>query len=237
LAESGLASRRKAEKLVADGRVTVNGTVVQELGFQVEPGSDFVLLDGKPVRQEDRQYYLLYKPSGYISAVTDPRGRPTVVDLLKGVEVRIYPVGRLDYDTAGLIVLTNDGDFALALSHPRHGVEKEYQARVLGRVTPAELLRLEQGVDIGDFVTSPAKAEVVGTNAGTTTLRVTIHEGKYRQVRRMCEAIGHRVVLLTRIRYGDLTLEGLEPGQFRRLNAEEVSALFALAVTSGTRNC
>jgi 23S rRNA pseudouridine2605 synthase len=226
LSAAGLASRREAETLIAAGRVTVNGVVVTELGSKADPGRDRIALDGKPVRlKRERLYILLYKPAGYVTTLKDPEGRPVVTSLLKGVKERVYPVGRLDYNTEGLLLLTNDGGWANGLAHPRHEVEKEYLVKVRGSVSPEQLKSLADGVLLDDGPTAPAAVRLEHETARNSRISVTIHEGRYRQVRRMCEAVGLTVVALKRVRYGFLGLDGMKPGEFRFLTPEESGRL------------
>ncbi|HZK54502.1 MAG TPA: pseudouridine synthase [Desulfosporosinus sp.] len=236
LAQAGVASRRHAEQLIVDGRVTVNGTKVSVLGTKVSLQDD-IQVDGHTVeRSEERHYYLLNKPVSVITSVSDPEGRPTVVELMKDVPVRIYPVGRLDYETSGLLVLTNDGELAHRLMHPTFGVEKTYRVWVQGPVGIKALESLRQGVLLEDGNTAPAKVSRVSNVAKGTNppyqghhleiLEVTIHEGRNRQIRRMFAAIGYPAVKLERIRFGSLTLEhSLDVGTYRALTIEEVGEL------------
>jgi len=226
LAQAGFASRRAAEGMITAGRVAVNGTVVTELGTKVDPDSDVVTLDGKLVAVEkERVYVLLHKPAGYVTTLSDPQGRPLVTDLLKGVSARVFPVGRLDYNTEGLLLLTNDGALANRLAHPRYGVEKEYHVRVRGEVSGEQLAALAGGVALEEGKTAPAQARVVKGSDNNTWLSLVIHEGRYRQVRRMCEEVGLTVVRLKRVRYGFLEMGGLRPGEFRFLTGDEVKRL------------
>ncbi len=218
LASTGLASRRAAEVYIRDGRVTVNGQVA-DLGTRVADGDD-VRLDGDPVTAQKVVVVLLNKPAGMITSVGDSRGRPTVTDAVK-TDVRVFPVGRLDRATTGALVLTNDGDLAHRLMHPKHGVEKSYLADVEGVPTEEALERLRQGVELEDGMTHPAAVRSVRPGQ----LEITIHEGRNRQVRRMCAAIGHPVRRLHRNRYGPLTVEGLAPGAWRAVVADELEAL------------
>lgn len=212
--------------MITSGRVTVNGTVVTELGSKADPATDRITLDGKTVRlKAKRLYILLNKPAGYVTTLKDPEGRPVVVSLLKGVMERVYPVGRLDYNTEGLLLLTNDGDWANGLAHPRHEVEKEYLVKVRGAVTSEQMQRLAVGVDLEDGRTAPARVRLEQESDKNSRLSITIHEGRYRQVRRMCEATGLSVVALKRVRYGFLGLGELKPGEFRFLTSDEVRRL------------
>jgi 23S rRNA pseudouridine2605 synthase len=220
LAHAGVASRRAAEALVAAGRVTVGGEVVRDPARDVT-GDEAIAVDGEAVRAPGaRVVYALHKPAGVVSTARDTHGRRTVVDLLP-VAQRLYPVGRLDADTTGLILLTNDGDLAYALTHPRFEVPRTYRARVEGRPGERALRALRRGVELDDGRTAPARVRLVGPQE----LELTIHEGRKRQVRRMCEAVGHRVIALRRIAFGPLRLGDLAPGQHRRLTAAEVKRL------------
>ena len=226
LSQAGIASRRQAEAMITAGRVAVNGAVVTELGTRADPDHDMIVVDGRPLTVTAvKRYILLYKPSGYMTTLKDPEGRPLVIDLLKGIGERVYPVGRLDYNSEGLLLLTNDGDWANRLAHPRYEIDKEYHVRVQGQVTPEQVGRLGAGVTLEDGRTAPATVAVLKESEQNTWISVTIHEGRYRQVRRMCEAVGLSVVRLRRNRYGFLNLAGLNPGEFRELTAEEAKRL------------
>jgi pseudouridine synthase len=230
LAHAGVASRRHAEALMIAGRVTVNGAVVRELGTRVDQARDDVRVDGQPVRrQAAHDYILLHKPVGPVTTASDPQGRRTVLDLLPPElrARRIYPVGRLDRDTEGLLLLTNDGEMALRLAHPRFALPKEYHALVAGSPSPAELDRLARGVLLPGEArpTAPARVWIAGTTGAETWVGLEIHEGRNRQVRRMLEAVGHRVRRLRRVRVGSLTLGALALGAWRPLAPEEVAAL------------
>lgn len=229
LAHAGIASRRKAEILMAEGRVRLNGELVREPGTEVDPAKDRVEYNGQPVKLESKIYILLNKPAAYISSVSDPQGRKTVLDLLPDIDVRVYPVGRLDYDTEGLLLLTNDGYFANLMIHPRYKVEKTYTARVRGRLNKAELDQLKKGVKLDDGWTAPARVDILKSDARESILKITIHEGRKRQVRRMCEAIGHQVIHLERSSFAFLTLKGVAPGHYRHLKNSEVKQLIKLA--------
>jgi 23S rRNA pseudouridine2605 synthase len=226
LAHAGVASRRSAERLISDGRVTVGGEVVTDPARDVDDSSD-VRFDGEAVAAEARVVFALNKPAGVVSTARDTHGRPTVVSLVPS-ERRLYPVGRLDADTTGLILLTNDGELANQLTHPRYEVEKTYLATVEpGRVSERDLRALREGVELDDGVTSPASARQVRFGV----LEIRISEGRKRQVRRMVEAIGHRVVALERVAFGPLRLERLAPGRYRRLSAAEIERLRKAAAT------
>jgi len=220
LARAGVASRRVVEEMIEDGRVRVNGEVAV-LGQRADPEVDLVEVDGALVGvRPDTVWYLLNKPAGVLSTASDPQGRPTVVQLVPA-EPRVFPVGRLDADTEGLLLLTNDGEVTNRLTHPRHGVEKEYLAHVEGTPSRGALRRLREGVELDDGITAPAKASVVSPGV----VRLVIHEGRNRQVRRMCEAVGHPVRRLVRVRIGPLTDSRLAPGAWRELRQDEVRAL------------
>ena len=226
LARVGFGSRRVCEELIADGRVAVNGEVA-ELGRRVDPDSDRVEVDGIPVGvRPDLVYYLLNKPAGVVTTARDPQGRPTVVDLVP-VDPRVFPVGRLDFETEGLLLLTNDGELAHGLTHPSRGVPKVYLAQLDGTPNPAALRRLETGVDLEDGRTAPARARVAQSVPGGSAVEISVHEGKNRQVRRMLEAVGHPVRRLVRIRFGPIVDHGLRPGQWRPLTHDEVRSLYA----------
>ncbi len=220
LSRAGLGSRRVCDDLIADGRVRVNGDIA-ELGRRVDPESDTVEVDGVRIGvRQGLRYLLLNKPAGVVTTASDPQGRRTVIDIVPD-EPRIYPVGRLDLETEGLLLLTNDGDLTYRLTHPSHGVEKEYLAHVQGRPSRASLRHLREGVDLDDGPTAPARASMLEPSV----LRLTLHEGRNRQVRRMCEHIGHPVVRLVRVRIGPVTDRRLGPGEWRDLDQAEVRAL------------
>jgi 23S rRNA pseudouridine2605 synthase len=234
LARVGIGSRRACEELIADGRVTVNGEVA-ELGRRVDLEADLVEVDGSPIGiRPDLVHLLLNKPAGVVTTADDPQGRPTVVELVPS-EPRVFPVGRLDQDTEGLLLLTNDGELAHRLTHPSYGVEKEYVAHVQGQPSRGAIRRLREGIELEDGLTAPATASL----AGPGVVRIAIHEGRNRQVRRMCEAIGHPVERLVRVRIGPLADRRLEPGAWRELTFDEIRSLERAVATpdpeSGTR--
>jgi len=222
LSQAGIASRRASEKLMLEGRVTVNGTTVTELGTKADPARDDIRVDGRRIKAaEQHRYILLNKPRGYVTTRSDPHRRRTVLDLLRAVREYIYPVGRLDYDSEGLLILTNDGDLAARLTHPRHGVARVYEARVLGEPDAHDISRLSKGVTIEGRRTAPA--EVVALGPGH--LRITVREGRNRQVRKMCDAIGHPVEELRRVAIGPIRDPKLKAGQWRDLTPEEIKRL------------
>ena len=229
ISAAGVASRRAAEKLIGEGRVTVNGKTVTELGTKADPERDDIRVDERRVKHAQRhRYFLLNKPRGYVTTRSDPEQRPTVLDLLKGVREYVYPVGRLDFDSEGLLILTNDGELAVTLTHPRHEVERVYEALVLGVPDAHDLDRLSRGVVIEGRRTSPAQVELLRerrTEGDTSVLRITIHEGRTRQVRKMADAIGHPVRTLKRVRIGPIADKNLRPGSYRELTPDEVRKL------------
>lgn len=226
MALCGVASRRASEEMIAAGHVCVNGRTVTEMGVQVDEERDRVTVDGAPIRLEEEKHYLAYyKPVGEVTTVSDPEGRATVMDKFRDYPVRLYPVGRLDYDSEGLLLLTNDGGMMNSLLHPSHEVNKTYLARVSSRLEDESVRRLRQGVTLDGRLTSPAQVRVVRYETFDTVVLVTIHEGRYRQVRRMFEAVGHQVVSLRRVGFGPIQLGDLPRGQWRRLTDAEVRRL------------
>ena len=236
LAEAGIASRRGAERLIESGRVSVNGHPVVELGARADPAHDRIAVDGQEIRPaEPKRYVLLHKPAGYLTTREDPRGRARVFDLLPDVGARLHSVGRLDYDAEGLLLLTNDGTLTYRLTHPRHGVPRVYHVSVDGHVDEAVIGRLERGVLLED---GPARAQEVRRlepEAGRARLALTLTEGRYREVKRLCRAVGLRVRRLVRVAYGPLRLERLPPGGWRELTPREVAALLAESASPGSR--
>ncbi len=225
LAHAGVASRRKAEEMIAEGRVQVNGEVVTQLGTKVNPHRDVIQVDGRALGKPERPvYYLLNKPRGVLSAARDVRGRKTVVDLVQA-RSRLYPVGRLDMDSEGLLLLTNDGALALRLAHPRYEHEKEYRVLVAGTPSEEALARLRGGVGLEGGWTRPAQVTIERVSDGNTWLRMVLREGRKRQIRRMVEVVGHEVLRLIRVRMGPLRLGGLAPGAYRPLTREELAAM------------
>jgi 23S rRNA pseudouridine2605 synthase len=232
LAQAGVASRRKAEELITAGRVKVNGRVVSELGSKVDPVRDEVTVGGRKLHAEEPVYLILNKPKGYVTTLSDPERRPTVMELLGKVEERVYPVGRLDFNTEGVLLLTNDGDLAHALMHPSRGVKKTYRVKLRGEAGQEVVDAWRRGVTLDDGdKTAPAEVEALGPSEGgrNSWLEVTIHEGKNRQIHRMAEAMGLTVAKLQRVRYAGLDVEEVRPGRWRSLRRDEVEALRRVA--------
>ena len=236
LASAGVASRRKAEALVLDGRVQVNGETVRVLGTKVDPARDLVLVDGRPVaRPEARSYFLLYKPPGCVTTASDPEGRPTALDYLRAVRARVFSVGRLDYDAEGAVLFTDDGELANRLAHPRYGHRRVYLVKVKGEPPPEALERLRAGVRLED---GPAQALEVAVHEAAeknTWIRLVVGEGRFHLVKRLCEAVGLPVLRLFRPEFGGVTVDGLRPGRYRPLNADEVRTMRrAVGLEGGT---
>lgn len=226
LAGAGIASRRKAETLILEGSVTVNGKVITRLGTKADPEKDAIKVSGKRViPSQPRVYGILNKPAGYVTTRRDPQGRPTVMDLVGGKGRGVYPIGRLDYASEGLLLLTNDGELANALMHPSREVPKSYLAKVKGVLTDDEIRKLERGIRIGGRPTAPARVRKSGLGEKNSWIEITLHEGRNRQVRKMCEALGHFILKLRRVRYGPLDIRDLEPGAYRSLTGAEVQSL------------
>jgi len=226
LAHAGVASRRKADELICQGHVKVNGEEVRKLGSKIET-HDLVEVDGVPICQEEKVYFLFYKPRAVITSVSDEKGRKTVLDYFLGIKKRIYPVGRLDWDTSGLLLLTNDGDFAEKMVHPKYEIDKTYLAKVEGEANKENLRPLVFGVKIDGKKTSPARYEIVNVDIvkKTSVVRLLIHEGRNHQVKKMFEKVGLPVKKLKRERFGNLDLQGLRSGEYRRLSRKEISLL------------
>ncbi|WKV09032.1 pseudouridine synthase [Thermoanaerobacterium sp. CMT5567-10] len=225
LAECGIASRRKCEQLILDGKIKVNGTVIKNLGIKIDPDKDIVEYNGRVVAKVQHNIYImLNKPTGFITTVKDQFGRPSVLDIIK-IKDRIYPVGRLDYNTSGLLLLTNDGDIANKLMHPKHEIDKVYIAKIRGIPDDKDLDRFRNGLLLDNRLTAKAKIEILKKINNDALVKIVIHEGRNRQIRRMCELIGHPVMTLKRIKIGDLELGNLKVGQWRYLTGEEVQYL------------
>ncbi|MBQ7498274.1 MAG: rRNA pseudouridine synthase [Selenomonas sp.] len=227
ISQAGIASRRAAESIILEGRVEVDGQVIRELGGKYDPELVEIRVDGKIISApEAHVYYLLNKPKGYVSTASDERGRRTVLDLLPEIKERIYPIGRLDMNTEGLLLLTNDGELMNGLLHPRYEVQKTYVARIATGLSEAALRALREGVKLEDGLTAPARVRVLETAPGRTRVEVTIHEGRNRQVRRMFKAVGHEVLALKRTAFAGLSLEGVRRGEHRALTEEEIRSLY-----------
>ncbi len=229
IARAGITSRRGAERLIRAGRIAVDGTVVTRMGFKADPRRQIITCDGKVISAEKKIHILLHKPVGYVTTLRDPQGRPIVTDLLDSPvnSARLFPVGRLDIDTSGALIMTNDGDLAHRILHPSHTVDKSYLAVVRGHPGNTQLNRLERGIEINGRRTAPARVEIAGRRRETTTLKVIIHEGKKRQIRKMMAAINHPVLSLKRTAYGNLRLGNLRPGQYRYISREELKKIFS----------
>jgi 23S rRNA pseudouridine2605 synthase len=225
IARCGISSRRKAEELILNGCVNLNGVVITELGTKINPEKDVVMVDNKIISETKEFIYIkLYKPEGYVTTVKDQFGRKTVIDLIN-INERIYPIGRLDYNTSGLLLLTNDGDLANKLMHPKYNIYKTYIAEVDGRVSDEAIIRLKNGVKIEDYKTAPARVNLISHKDNSSIVQVSIYEGKNRQVRKMLEAVGHSVRTLKRISFGKINLGDLKPGSWVHLNEEEIKFL------------
>ncbi|MBU0674831.1 MAG: rRNA pseudouridine synthase [Proteobacteria bacterium] len=226
IAAAGICSRRQAEKHIVGGDISVDGVITTELGTRVDPLTQQITFRGKMLPQPEKVCYLLNKPKGYVTTMDDPQGRPVVTDLLKGVRERVYPVGRLDLDTEGALLLTNDGELAHRILHPSNEIMRTYELEVAARPMQSKLDLLTQGIDIEGRKTWPAQVRILNSNSKQTTLEIIIHEGRKRQVRKMFEAIGHPVVTLRRIKYGQLGLGGLRVGSFRKISQKELENVF-----------
>ncbi len=226
MARCGVASRREAENIILAGRVKVNKKIVTELGTKVDIDNDKVFLDGELIRPEKKLYYImLNKPKGYVTTAKDEFDRKTVLELVADIDARLYPVGRLDYDSEGLLLLTNDGDFAYRMTHPTQHIPKKYHAIVSGTPDVGHVMKLRHGVEIDGYVTKPARVEIADTRENTTQLNITISEGKNRQIRKMCEAIGFPVIKLKRVSIGNVNLGNLPKGKWRHLSEGELNIL------------
>lgn len=231
LAQAGVASRRKCEEMILAGKVEVNGELVTTLGTKVDPETDIIKVSGRLIRGENKIYLMFNKPKGVITSASDPKGRKVVTDYLKGITERVYPVGRLDYDTEGLLLLTNDGEFANLLTHPKHHVPKTYHATVKGIPHGTALDKLKAGIKLEDGMTAPAEVEYkdIDEEKKEAVISITIHEGRNRQVRRMFDAISHPVIRLKRISFGDILLQNLKRGSYRHLTKDEINHLQQMA--------
>lgn len=226
ISAAGIDSRRHAEKFITEGRVSVNGEVVRELGVKADPQKDVIRIDGNTISVENTHYYIaLHKPAEYVTTMSDPQNRPTVVDLVRNIPERVYPVGRLDYDSSGLLLLTNDGDFAQKIQHPRFQIPKTYRAKIAGRLNSAELKQISKGISLPDGIFKPEDLKVEKINDKSCWLRLTLREGKNRIIRRGLEAIGHQVSRLVRESIGNITLTGLKEGEWRLLTGQEIHQL------------
>ncbi|MFN2341508.1 MAG: pseudouridine synthase [Halanaerobium sp.] len=225
MAHAGVASRRKSEEIIAEGRVKVNGEIVTEMGFKVDPEADEIIVDGEVISEEKKRYILLNKPEGYITTVSDPEGRPTVMDLIPDLKQRLYPAGRLDYDSSGLLIMTNDGDLTYKLTHPKKEVDKKYRVLAQGELKEEDFEKFEEGMIIDGQKTAPAKISNVSYKNDQTQFEIVIHEGRNRQVRRMAKIAGFSVISLKRVAFAFLTLKGVKEGDFRYLSDQEVDKL------------
>ena len=225
IAQSGIASRRKADELTLQGKVKINGAVMKEPGYNVAE-SDVIEVNGHIIKADSKKIYImLNKPKGFITSVDDERERPTVMDLISDIDERIFPVGRLDFNTSGMLIMTNDGDLAYKLSHPKNHIYKTYRAKVSGQISAERLARLRKGVDIGGFVTSKAIVDVIKQSERSAVVEIKIYEGKNRQVRKMFAAVGNKVLDLERIEIGELRLGHLKQGHYRKLTQKEIQYL------------
>ncbi len=236
LAKAGIASRRGAEELIRAGRIAINGTTSTELGVKADPDHDHITCDGTPILAEQKMYVLLNKPSGYVTTMSDPQGRPIVAELLATLPQRLFPVGRLDLETEGALLMTNDGEVGNAILHPRFEVNKTYEAWVAGFPSAQHLQQLERGIILEGIKTHPASLRILKRRTNQTLVEIIIHEGKKRQVRKMFEAINHRVVHLRRTAYGQLRLGTLEPGKYRVLDRNDLKKIFSNKIPFTIKN-
>lgn len=229
MADIGIASRRKCEQYISEGKVKVNGTIITELGTKINPNNDVVEFENKKIelKNDKKEYILLNKPIGYVTTVKDQFDRPTVLDLVKEKNIRLVPVGRLDMYTSGALILTNDGDFVYKITHPKHEIEKSYIATIKGSIEKTEISELEKGVQIEDYITKPAKVKILKIDEvkKISRIEITIHEGKNREVRKMCESIGHAVISLHRNKIGSISVKDLKIGTYRNLKKDEIEKL------------
>jgi pseudouridine synthase len=227
IAQCGIASRRKAEEFISAGRIAIDGVISREMGIRVIPGEHTITFDGKPIEAREKLvYYLLNKPKGYVTTLADPQGRPIVTSLIKTSNARLFPVGRLDLDTEGALILTNDGEFAQKIQHPSHEIHKTYEALVKGFPDQAKISQLERGIFLEGKMTSPATVSVKAKVGGNSLMQITIHEGRKRQVKKMFAFIGNPVLQLKRTAYGKLTLGRIALGDYRQLNSSELNKIF-----------
>lgn len=236
LAKAGIASRRGAEQLIRAGRIAINGATVTELGVKADPDHDHITCDGAPILFEQKMYVLLNKPSGYVTTMSDPQGRPIVADLLAAIPQRLFPVGRLDLETEGALLMTNDGELGNAILHPRFEVNKTYEAWVAGFPSAQHLQQLERGIVLEGIKTYPARLRILKRRTNQTLVEIIIHEGKKRQVRKMFQAINHRVVHLRRTAYGQLRLGTLAPGKYRVLDRNDLKKIFSNKIPFTIKN-
>ena len=228
LAKAGICSRRKAEEYISQGRVSVDGSVITEQGRKFDASRHTITFNGRNISAAEKKVYiLLNKPKGYVTTMNDPQGRPIVTSLIKDIKGRLFPVGRLDLDTEGALLLTNDGELSQRILHPSNEVKKTYEATVRGKLTSQDIFLLENGVEVDGRKTWPAHLEIQGARAGNTTVRITIHEGRKRQVRKMFDAVGHPVYSLKRLSYGGLKLGNLKPGTYRILGPRDLANIFS----------
>jgi len=228
LADCGVASRRKCDELISQGKVKVNGKVTRELGLDIKP-TDVVMFENRVVRASvKRVYYKLHKPKGYVTTANDDKGRKTVVELMRGVQERVYPIGRLDYDTEGLLILTNDGDITNILTHPKNEVKKTYIASIEGEIDMEDVKKISKGIDIGGYVTQPCSVSIISKDEKFTRVEVVISEGKNHQVKKMFEAVGKNVAFLKRVSIGEIKLGGLARGEYKALTTKEIAYLKSL---------
>jgi len=228
MAHAGIASRRKCEKIIEEGRVKVNGVVITKMGAKVDPIEDIIEVDGQEIEKEEKIYLKLYKPTGYVTTVKDPHGRKTVMDLINGIEQRIYPVGRLDSDSSGLLLLTNDGKLTHRITHPSFELDKEYEVVVEGKPTEKKLNEFRTGIELKEGKTAPAQLEKINEDNKNFTYKVVIHQGMNRQIRRMFDKIGYRVLSLKRLKIDNIGLGSLRPGEYKTLCKQEVENLLRL---------
>ena len=229
IAQAGLASRRAAEEMIRQGRVQVNGDVVTELGIRVDPDKDEISVDRQPIAVIPKKVYLLfYKPKNCVTTLKDPQGRKTIMDFISDFRIRVFPVGRLDYDAEGLMVLTNDGVLGHRLQHPRFGVPKTYEVKVEGHPDDKALHKLRSGIHLDEGKTAPAEVKVLRLLPKKAWIEIVLHQGWYRQIKRMCESVGHSVLKIKRTRYGPLKVEQLKPGSYRPLSKSEIKELFRM---------